>query len=153
RMFPWNRDFIFGEVYLWGVVVEHELGWRAQYAYPKSLVLPLSVMPTYDRIQKFCSDKLVPYDVDLYFANGNELIPLWSKSQGYRREGLVFAKNRANRSSLPPAPPTRTDRKLETKRTRYRHLAEKVLTNLIGIAIAEGVFWCLYAWVAFVMMR
>src|SRR5208283_2116363 len=28
---------IHGEVYLWGTVVEHILGWRAQFAYPKSL--------------------------------------------------------------------------------------------------------------------
>jgi hypothetical protein len=27
---------IYGEVYLWGKVVEHKYGWRAQYAYPKS---------------------------------------------------------------------------------------------------------------------
>jgi len=27
-----------GEVYLWGRVIEHEKGWRAQYAYPKSFV-------------------------------------------------------------------------------------------------------------------
>jgi hypothetical protein len=36
---------IHGEVHLWGTVVEHELGWRAQYAYPKSLVLPLEMIP------------------------------------------------------------------------------------------------------------
>jgi hypothetical protein len=29
---------VHGEVYLWGKVVEHKLGWRAQFAYPKSLV-------------------------------------------------------------------------------------------------------------------
>jgi hypothetical protein len=34
-----------GEVYLWGTVVEHKLGWRAQFAYPKSLGLPLSLLP------------------------------------------------------------------------------------------------------------
>jgi hypothetical protein len=90
-------DFISGEVYLWGVVVEHELGWRAQFAYPKSLVLPLGIMPTYDHIQEFCSDKLLPYGVDLYFANGNNLIPLWSQSAGYLRKGLVFAKKHENR--------------------------------------------------------
>src|SRR5205807_86852 len=33
------------EVCLWGTVVEHEIGWRAEYAYPKSLVLPLSLLP------------------------------------------------------------------------------------------------------------
>src|SRR5215467_1678244 len=96
RMFPWNGGFIFGEVYLWGVVVEHELGWRAQFAYPKSLVLPIRMMLTHEHIQKFCSDKLIPYGVDLYFANGDELIPLWSKSRGYQSEGFVLAKKHAS---------------------------------------------------------
>jgi len=30
---------ICGEVYLWGTVIEHRSGWRAQFAYPKSFVL------------------------------------------------------------------------------------------------------------------
>ena len=34
-----------GEVYLWGTVVQHKLGWRDQFAYPKSLGLPLSLLP------------------------------------------------------------------------------------------------------------
>ena len=29
---------IYGEVYLWGTVVEHELGWRAQFAYPRTCI-------------------------------------------------------------------------------------------------------------------
>ncbi len=28
-----------GQVYLWGLIVEHELGYRAEYAYPKCLYL------------------------------------------------------------------------------------------------------------------
>lgn len=35
---PKDVTHVWGEVYLWGRIVEHELGWRAQYAYPKSLV-------------------------------------------------------------------------------------------------------------------
>jgi hypothetical protein len=34
---PWKT--ISGQVYLWGLIVEHELGYRAQYAYPKCLYL------------------------------------------------------------------------------------------------------------------
>jgi hypothetical protein len=37
----YQRYGICGEVYLWGRLVEHELGWRAQFAYPKTLFLPL----------------------------------------------------------------------------------------------------------------
>lgn len=35
---PTENTHVYGEVYLWGRVVEHEHGYRAQYAYPKSLV-------------------------------------------------------------------------------------------------------------------
>ena len=35
---PETDNHIWGEVWLWGRVVEHEKGYRAQYAYPKSLV-------------------------------------------------------------------------------------------------------------------
>src|SRR5690348_13766609 len=37
---------ILGEVYLWGLVLDHEKGWRAQYAYPRSLVLDIELLPT-----------------------------------------------------------------------------------------------------------
>jgi len=36
---------IHGDVNLWGTVVEHKLGWRAQFAYPKSLFLPPDALP------------------------------------------------------------------------------------------------------------
>lgn len=34
-----SRDFwyLLGQVYLWGLIIEHELGYRAEYAYPKCL--------------------------------------------------------------------------------------------------------------------
>ena len=31
---------VFGQVSLWGTIVEGEQGWRAQYAYPRQLFLP-----------------------------------------------------------------------------------------------------------------
>lgn len=34
-----NGPFVWGRVALWGRVVQHNKGWRAQYAYPVSLVL------------------------------------------------------------------------------------------------------------------
>jgi hypothetical protein len=41
------RRGIGGEVYLWGKVIEHQSGWRAQFAYPKTLVLsPESLLST-----------------------------------------------------------------------------------------------------------
>ena len=34
---------VIGEVLLWGVVIEATHGWRAQYAYPKSLEVPYEI--------------------------------------------------------------------------------------------------------------
>src|ERR1035437_2659532 len=41
----YERYGICGEVQMWGTVVEHKLGWRAQFAYPKALYLPLDILP------------------------------------------------------------------------------------------------------------
>jgi hypothetical protein len=45
RTTGYARYGIHGEVNLWGTVVEHEQGWRAQFAYPKNLYLPLDILP------------------------------------------------------------------------------------------------------------
>src|SRR5579875_2667759 len=37
----WGVGLVLGSVALWGTVVEHERGYRAQYAYPQELLLPL----------------------------------------------------------------------------------------------------------------
>jgi hypothetical protein len=39
-----GEAYLCGEVYLWGVVVELKLGWRAQFAYPKNLVVPFEMI-------------------------------------------------------------------------------------------------------------
>ena len=45
RWTGYTHHGIHGEVCLWGTIVEHERGWRAQFAYPKNLVVPLSMLP------------------------------------------------------------------------------------------------------------
>ena len=37
---------ICGAVWLWGTVVEHKFGWRAQFAYPKSFCLTSDTLPS-----------------------------------------------------------------------------------------------------------
>ena len=42
RTIPFSNSVIWetiGEVYLWGLIIEHEKGYRAEYAYPKCLYL------------------------------------------------------------------------------------------------------------------
>lgn len=36
---------IHGEVHLWGRLMRHTLGWRAQYAYPEFFVVPVNMIP------------------------------------------------------------------------------------------------------------
>lgn len=81
----------YGEVYLWGTVVEHKLGWRAQYAYPKSLFVSpkglyfaafgkrgvLSADP------KGLSASLTAYRANIYLVDGDWKTPLWTPHAGY----------------------------------------------------------------------
>jgi hypothetical protein len=77
---------VWGEVYLWGTVVEHQLGWRAQFAYPKTLVvgpenLLLGRLVERDlRIEELEFLKILTgYDADLFVAGEKGNVPLWTK--------------------------------------------------------------------------
>ena len=79
---------IYGEVYLWGTVIEHEHGWRAQYAYPKSLFLSrhagLGGTPRSARdLAPFTA-----YGADIFLHAEGEDVPLWSAHLGYSADGL-----------------------------------------------------------------
>jgi len=101
---------IYGEVYLWGTVVEHRLGWRAQFAYPKTLVLSPASLLLQERELRLLlglySSKLLPslllknqvksglttltpYGCDMFIADAAESrTPLWTKRSGYNVAGL-----------------------------------------------------------------
>src|ERR1035437_8350522 len=81
---------IHGEVYLWGTVVEHELGYRAQFAYPKPFVLPPDTLPfTLAAIQAGLRG-LVAYGIHIFGADANGNIPLWTKHSGLDPTGLDY---------------------------------------------------------------
>jgi len=87
RSAGYDRYGIHGEVCLWGKVVEHELGYRAQFAYPKNLVippdmLPLRSVPIQDRLRG-----LVAYGINIFVADDNGNIPLWTKHSGLNPTG------------------------------------------------------------------
>jgi hypothetical protein len=74
RDFPFDdygaaADFAFGEVALWGGVVEHERGYRAEYAYPLRLIWTAPcVMPGFPRAEgaiRFLRDIAELYGVPL----------------------------------------------------------------------------------------
>jgi len=90
RSAGYERFGIYGEVYLWGTVVEHELGWRAQFAYPKNLFLSPDTLPfTLTEIQ-IRLRSLVAYGIHIFVADANGNIPLWTKHSGLNPTGLDY---------------------------------------------------------------
>jgi MraZ protein len=90
RSMGWRGYGICGEVYLWGTVVEHELGWRAQFAYPKSLVLPSYIDP---RLESSRLESLMIYGADISIPPN---ILVWTKNCGYTQAGLGIIWNCGN---------------------------------------------------------
>jgi hypothetical protein len=79
---------IHGEVHLWGTVVEHELGWRAQHAYPKSFVLLLEMVPLGMGSVESRLKTLAAYGCDIFVVGKEGRVPLWVKGSGYDPTGL-----------------------------------------------------------------
>jgi hypothetical protein len=87
------RFGIYGEVYLWGAVVEHERGWRGQFGYPKSLFLSPDTMPFTLRGIQSRVRTLASYRVDVFVADPKGNIPLWSNGSGFDQAGLDYLIN------------------------------------------------------------
>jgi hypothetical protein len=95
RTTGYARYGIHGEVYLWGKVVEHERGWRAQLAYPRNLFLSPDALPvTLAEIQSRLK-MLTTYRIDIFVADPKGNIPLWGKGAGYDAAGLVYLIERS----------------------------------------------------------
>jgi signal transduction histidine kinase len=94
-----------GEVYLWGKVIEHQSGWRAQFAYPKTLVLPESLLfgrfaqlelgdadaelMTYlNSLTAYESDIFWAPEPDIFWAQEKKQTLLWRARSGYETGGL-----------------------------------------------------------------
>jgi hypothetical protein len=85
-----------GEVCLWGTVVEHEDGWRAQYAYPKNFVVPLSMVPFgMGSVERWLA-ALAAYGCDIFVLGGTGAVPLWRKGSGIDASGLDLLVRRCN---------------------------------------------------------
>ena len=71
-----------------GSVVEHEMGWRAQYAYPKSFTPTIAMLPVcVSRLERQLN-ALVAYGCDIFISDQDETVPLWIKGFGYASAGL-----------------------------------------------------------------
>jgi hypothetical protein len=84
------RYGIHGETYLWGTVVEHRLGYRAQFAYPKTLVLPLDTIPFKIAEAESRLQTLLSYGVDLFLSKEEGTVLLWSKESGFNAVGFEY---------------------------------------------------------------
>ena len=125
--FGYEGRGIHGEVYLWGTVVEHELGWRAQFAYPKNLYLPLKTLPsTLAEIQSRLQ-ALTLYGSDIFVLGNGETISLWAKDSGYTPAGLDYLIERSKRYY---------DRRRQERTLR---LGDRVEILGRGIAVVEHV--------------
>jgi hypothetical protein len=90
RQFGYKRRGIHGEVYLWGTVVEHTRGWRAQFAYPKSLYLPPRAIPfTLAKIDARLKT-LIAFDTDIFILGDHESIRFWKNGSGFDPAGLDY---------------------------------------------------------------
>ena len=78
-----------GEVLLWGTVVEHERGWRAQCAYPKSLHLPPDTLPVALAEMESRLQSLVPYRCDIFIAHDGGSISSGERTGNSRRLGWI----------------------------------------------------------------
>lgn len=90
RQFGYEGRGIHGEVYLWGTVVEHKLGWRAQFAYPKSLFLPFRVVPFTLAELDVRLKTLIAFGVDVFILAKHESIRLWKNGSGFVAAGLDY---------------------------------------------------------------
>jgi hypothetical protein len=79
---------VHGEVYLWGKVVEHYRGYRAQFAYPKTLVLQSNIDP---RLETSRMESLMVYGADIYTPSN---VLLWTKQSGYTSAGIAWQAER-----------------------------------------------------------
>jgi hypothetical protein len=86
----YDRCGIYGEVCLWGTVVEHELGYRAQLAYPKNLflspdALPFTLAEIWPRLQA-----LTLYGSDISVLSSGATVSLWTKHSALNPTGLDY---------------------------------------------------------------
>jgi hypothetical protein len=79
---------IHGEVLLWGTVVEHDMGWRAQYACPKNFFLPLETLPVSMSLLEPRLKTLVAYGCDIHLIGEDGIMPLWVGGSGYEAAAL-----------------------------------------------------------------
>jgi hypothetical protein len=125
RQLGYEERGIHGEVYLWGTVVEHQLGWRAQFAYPKSLCLPPDEVPfTLTGIEARLKT-LIAFGADIFMLGEHESIRLWKRGSGFDAAGLDYLIK------------TRTEYYIRCQRERSLKKGDRVAVLGRGIVVVE----------------
>jgi len=127
RQFGYEGRGIHGEVYLWGNVVEHRLGWRAQFAYPKNLVLPLHLLPFTLAELNTRVNELTAFGTDIFVIRNGETIRLWKHGTGYDANGLDYIIS------------LRHNHYVRQQQERMLKKGDRVALLGQGIAVVEGV--------------
>ena len=78
-------------------MVEHEEGWRARFAYPKTFILPLITLPVSMSLLEPRLRSLAAFNRDILIAGQEGKVPLWSKGCGYHATGLDLLFQRSKR--------------------------------------------------------
>src|ERR1700745_1476579 len=76
-----------------GQLVEHKLGWRAQFADPKSLGLPLSLLPFTLAELNARLLALIAFGIDIFVLHNSQSMRLWKHGSGYDPDGLDYIIN------------------------------------------------------------
>jgi hypothetical protein len=85
------RDYeVFGEVYLWGFVVEHPLGYRGQFAYPKTLAVSVDALPFALAEASARLENLASYGTDIFVRGTEGRVRIWAKDSGLDEIGFDY---------------------------------------------------------------
>ena len=125
RQIGYERRGIHGEVYLWGTVVEHKLGWRAQFAYPKKLFLPPDTIPFKLTEIDARLKMLLAFGADIFLLGDHESIRFWTNDSGFDAAGVDYLLK------------TRQEYYIRRQRERTLKTGDRVAVLGHGIAVVE----------------
>jgi len=96
RQLGYMQHRIYGEVCLWGTIVEHEGGWRAQFAYPQNFIVPLSLVPLgMSRAEEWLA-ALSGYGCNIFLDGDEGTVPLWCRESGVDASGIDLLVRRSD---------------------------------------------------------
>lgn len=152
------QSSVYGEVQLWGKVLEHELGWRAQYAYPKNFILARNRIPRALTSAEQILAALAGYNVPIFTEDDGEVnrILVWDKhSGGYQKEFSDWIIERSREWALGYKPTVQIGDKVALPRLGFgivKYIGPRewfnktvvVMTlrnNTEGTVLAESITW------------